>query len=253
MATTFQSSVSAQNAEERFFFKLACAIAVVLVGGFSIHLAAGRSSFAVPPIYHLHGLVFFGWLGLFLTQTWLVSHDNLALHRRLGWLSALWVPVMAVLAITITVTSLRRSGGPFFFDANEFLLGNIAGTVGFVGMVAAAVRMRKRTDWHRRLMIGATAAITGPGWGRLLPTPLFIPYGWEITNSIGMVFVVAGIVRDKRANGAVHPAWWVALAAGLGWIVVGEVLAYTSWGIELTQSVMAGHPGAARPMEAYLP
>ncbi|MEQ1494229.1 MAG: hypothetical protein ABL912_00520 [Novosphingobium sp.] len=253
MATAFQSGIPAQKAEERFFFKLACSIGLVLIAGFSIQLAAGRSSFAVPPVYHLHAAVFFGWVALFLVQSFLVGSGNIALHRRLGWLSAIWVPVMVVLAVTITVTSLRRTGGPFFFDANEFLFGNCLGALAFGIMVGAAVRMRRRTDWHRRLMIGAMAAITGPGWGRLLPTPLLIPYGWEITNTLGMTFVVVGMIRDKRVNGAVHPAWWVALAAGIGWIVVGEVLAYTPWAIEVTRQVMEGYPGAARPMEAYLP
>lgn len=253
MATVLNSDNAALGAEERFFFKLACAIALVLVAGFSIQLAAGRSSFAVPPIYHLHGVVFFGWVALFLSQTRLVSSGNLALHRRLGWLSAIWIPVMVVLAIAISVTSLRRTGGPFFFDANEFLIGNICGVLTFAGLVGAAVKMRRRTDWHRRLMIGAMVTITGPGWGRLLPAPLMVPYAWELTNALGLVFIAAGMMRDKRMAGAVHPAWWVALSAAVGWVVVGEVLAYTPWGIDFTHSVMAGYPGAARPMEAYLP
>lgn len=253
MATAFNTGVPADQAEERFFFKLACAIAVVLVAGFSIQLAAGRSSFSVPLIYHLHGLVFFGWLALCLAQTFLIASGNVALHRRLGWLSALWVPLMVVLAIAITVTSLRRTGGPFFFDANEFLFGNIVGALAFAGLVFAAVRMRRRSDWHRRLMLSAIAAITGPGWGRLLPTPLFIPYAWEFTNALGIIFILAGMIRDKRVNGAVHPAWWVGLAAGYGWVIVGELIAYTPWAIDFTRSLMEGYPGAARPMEAYLP
>lgn len=253
MATLSDSGSATTGAEERFFFKLACAISLVLIAGFSIQLAAGRSSFAVPLIYHLHAAVFFGWLALFLTQSWLVGSGNLALHRRLGWLSALWVPVMVLLGIAMTVTSLRRTGGPFFFDANEFLFGNICGVIAFAGLVAAAVRLRRRTDWHRRLMIGAMASITGPGWGRLLPTPLMAPYAWEITNAIGMGFIAVGMIRDKRVHGAVHPAWWWALAVVVGWVVVGEILAYTPWAIDFTRDVMAGHPGAARPMEAYLP
>ncbi len=253
MATALNTGNAAHDAEERFFFKLACAMALVLVAGFSIQFAAGRSSVAVPLIYHLHGLVFFGWVALFLAQTWLVSHDNLAMHRRLGWLSAVWVPVMAVLGMAITVTSLRRTGGPFFFDANEFLIGNIFGVLTFAGLVGVAVRMRRRTDWHRRLMIGAMTSITGPGWGRLLPAPLFAPWAWEITNALGLVFIAAGMIRDKRASGSVHRAWWVGLAAVVGSIVVGEILAYTPWAIDFTRSVMAGYPGAVRPMEAYLP
>lgn len=241
------------RAEERFFFKLACAISAVLVAGFVVNLAAGRSSFAVPLVYHVHAFIFFGWIALFLIQTRLMASGNRMLHRRLGWLSVVWVPAMVVAGLAVTLASMRRTGGPFFFDANEFLISNPIGLMTFAGLVGLAVLMRRRTDWHRRLMIGAMASITGPGFGRLLPTPLLVPWAWEITNAIGAGFIVAGMLRDRRHTGSVHPAWLVALVASLGAIALGQLLAYTDWGIELTRAVLAGHPGAARPMEAYLP
>ncbi len=252
MATMAGGSVR-PRAEERFFFQLACAMAAVLVAGFSFQLAAGRSSFAVPLVYHLHGLIFFGWVALFLLQSRLAASGNLAQHRRLGWLAAVWVPVMVVVGTLLTLAAMRRNGGPFFFDANEFLIGNPTGLLAFAAMVGLAVRRRRRSDWHRRLMICAMASITGPGFGRLLPMPLLIPWGWEISNTIGLGFVAAGMLRDRRHYGAVHPAWLAGIAMVLGWIALGQVLAYSDWGMALTRSVMAGHPGAARPMEAYLP
>jgi hypothetical protein len=252
MATLAQPEVSARG-EERFFFALACSMGATLTAGFMFQLAMGRSSFAVPLIYHFHGVVFFGWIALVLTQTWLMASGNVAAHKRLGWLSALWVPLMVALGLAITITSLRRTGGPFFFDANEFLIGNPVGLLAFAGLVAAAVMMRRRSDWHRRLMLSAMASTCGPGIGRLAPAPLLIPWAWEITNLACMGFIIAGMIRDKRYRGSVHPAWLVGLAVGTGWLVLGEVLAYTDWAIALTEQVMAGHPGAARPMEAYLP
>jgi hypothetical protein len=255
MATLAPNSANQalQGSEERFFFRMACTMAAVLVAGFSVNLAMGRSSFAVPLVYHLHAGVFFGWIALFVTQVGLVAGGNVALHRRLGWLSAVWVPVMVAMGIMITLASMRRTGGPFFFDANEFMISNPIGLATFAGLVGFAVAMRKRTDWHRRLMLSAMASIMGPGFGRLVPTPLLVPWAWEISSALGMVFVLAGMWRDKRAKGAVHPAWFVGLAAGLGWIVLGQMLAYQPWAIELTRSVMEGHPGAARPMGAYVP
>lgn len=252
MASLAQPGATVRS-EERFFFTLACIMSAVLVAGFSLNLALGRSSFAVPAVYHIHGVVFFGWVALFLTQTWLQASGNVALHRRLGWLSAIWVPTMVALGLTIMLTSLRRTGGPFFFDANELLISNPLGLLAFAGLVAGGVSMRRRTDWHRRLMMSAMASLMGPGFGRLLPTPLFVPWAWEIACTTGMIFIVAGMVRDKRTLGKVHPAWFIGLAVGLGWVVLGQLLAYTPWAIELTRSVLEGYPGAARPMEAYLP
>jgi len=252
MATRIESSAPARS-EERFFFILACWMAAVLVAGFSLHLAMGRSSFAVPLVFHIHAFVFFGWIALFLTQSWLMASGNVAMHRQLGWLSAIWVPTMVAMGCIMTVVSLQRSGGPFFFDANEFLIGNPVGLLAFAGTVAAAVILRRQTDWHRRLMAGSMVMLLGPGFGRLLPTPLMVPWGWEITNLVGCLFIFIGMARDKRHSGRVHPAWFVVLAVAVGWLALGEVLAYTPWGIDLTHQVLEGHPGAARPMEAYLP
>lgn len=253
MATIADGGTVAARAEERFFFRMASLMAAVIVIGFSMHLALGRSSFAVPWVYHVHGVVFFGWVVLLLTQSALAAGGNIALHRRLGWLSVLWIPLMLLMGAAITVTSLQRTGGPFFFDANEFMIGNPVGLIVFAALSLGAVAMRKRTDWHRRLMLGGMATILGPGFGRILPSPLLVPWAWEITNLVGLVFILAGMIRDKRRLGLVHPAWLVALLAAVGSLALGEYLAYTDWGIALTEQVMAGHPGAARPMQAYMP
>ncbi len=254
MATLAGPEARAQS-EERFFFRMACTIAVLIVAGFGFQLGAGRSTFAVPLVFHLHAFVFFGWVALFVCQSGLVAADNVALHRKLGWLSVVWLPLMVVMGIIITITSMQRSGGPFFFDANEFMISNVIGLLAFAGMISTAIIMRRRTDWHRRLIMSAMAAILGPAFGRLMPMPLLIPsgLGWEISNVIGLIFILVGMAADKRRHGAVHPAWMVGLAVGFGWIALGQVLSYQPWAIELTKSVMAGHPGAARPMEAYLP
>ena len=253
MATIFNAGIPAEGTEARFFFKMACAIAIILVAGFSVQLAAGRSSFAVPLVYHLHAFVFFGWVVLFVVQSGLIAGNNVALHRKLGWLAAGWVPAMVIMGITMTVVSMRRTGGPFFFGASEFLIGNPTGILTFAAMIGAAVSLRRRTDWHRRLMLSAMAAITGPGFGRLLPMPLMTPYAWEISNTIGGLFIVAGMIRDKRHHGAIHPAWFVGLVVMFGWVALGELIAQTDWAMTLTRQVMAGYPGAARPMEPYLP
>jgi len=83
MATRALPSTVATR-EHRFFFYSAIAMAVVLVAGFSLNLAAGRSSFALPLLYHLHGMVFMGWIALYVTQTALIAGRALRWHRRLG-------------------------------------------------------------------------------------------------------------------------------------------------------------------------
>ena len=114
--------------------------------------------------------------------------------------------------------------------------------------------MRRRyTGWHRRLMLCAMAILTGPGLGRLLPLPLMIPNAWTITVMVTMIFPVIGMVADKRAQGRVHPAYWWGLGIYAGVFLLSLALAYSPFGIGLTEQLIAGTPGAERPMEAFLP
>lgn len=240
--------------ERRFFVTMAIVMAAVIVAGFATNLAAGRSSFALPVIFHVHAFIFFGWVAIYVTQNALVATGRVALHRRLGWLAAVWVPMMVAMGIGLTVYDLRRNGGPFFFDANEFLFGNPLGILGFAILVTAAIMNRRRTDWHRRLMYCAMAYITGPGIGRLLPMPLLIPWCWWMAAFIvPTIFPLIGIFHDVRRSGRAHPAWFWGMGTILSVLVLADVIAYSAPGTAITRAVLSGSPGAARDLHAHFP
>ncbi|OYW24583.1 MAG: hypothetical protein B7Z44_20325, partial [Caulobacter sp. 12-67-6] len=73
--------------DRRFMRNMISVMAILLVAGFVAQLALGRSSFAAPAVVHAHAIVFMGWVGITLAQTWLVSAGNLATHRKLGQLA----------------------------------------------------------------------------------------------------------------------------------------------------------------------
>nr|WP_137676463.1 hypothetical protein [Parerythrobacter lutipelagi] len=237
----------------RFFTIMAFVMSLVIIAGFSIQLALGRSSFDVPVAYHVHGVVFMGWIALYLAQHVSIARGNRALHAALGRAAYLWIPLMVATGITIMIVVARRTGGPFFFDVNEFLISNIALLLCFGGMAWWALRRRRYTGWHRRLMLCAMAILTGPGLGRLLPLPLMIPNAWLITTLATWIFPIIGIIADKRSRGSVHPGYWWGLGLYVATFAISMVLAYTPLGYAITEWVIAGTPGADRPMEAFLP
>ena len=253
MATRIESRRGVIDAERRFFLISAWVMAGVIVAGFSARLASGRSSFSLPLIYHIHAFVFFGWVALYLLQTGLVAAGNVRLHRRLGWLAAGWVPVMVALGTILTIVSLRTHGGPPFFDANEFLVQNILGVLYFAGFAAAAIGMRRRTDWHRRLMYCGMASLTGPGLGRLLPMPLFIPWAWWVNQFFVALFPIVGILADQHRHGRVHRAYWWGMGLFVAVLIGGDLFAYSPPGIALTRAVMAGTPGDRADLHAHMP
>ena len=251
---TIPYSTDADRGEVRFFFTMACVMAATIVSGFLFNVLTGRSSFDAPWVVHFHAWVMMAWVGLYLTQNYLVFSDNVALHRRLGWLSALFVPAILVMGLAITRASLQTRGGPPFFDQNQFLISNPLQLFGMAGLVVWAVNVRRNTGWHRRLMFCAFAMLLGPGVGRLLPAPYFIPYAWYLTAVLPAVLLPAiGMLADKRRYGAIHPAWFWGIGTVIGLQVVADLFAYSDAGIAFTRDFLAGTPGAERPMEAFFP
>jgi hypothetical protein len=244
---TLASAPPQTAAAESFFRTLAILMALVVVGGFSMQYLAGRSSFAARPLVHLHAVAFMGWVGLFVTQAWLATKGPIALHRRLGWIGAGWIAVLLVLGSWISIDVTQRGTAPFFFQPQNFLIANPLSAVVFAALAWTAIRMRKQTDWHMRLHICAMTAIIGPGFGRLLPMPFLIPYAFELAGLVGLIFPVAGMTRDYRKSGRVHPAWLWGITAVIAIIPISHIIANSALGDLIYAAVTAGHPGANVP------
>lgn len=237
----------------RFFVVMATLMALLILVGFSRQAALGISSFSAPWPFHAHGVIFMAWTGLYLVQTLTIANGNRALHAKLGKISYVFIPAMVAAGGLIMVVSMRTTGGPFFFAINEFLLGNSAVLLTFAGLALAALKARRHIGWHRRLMLCSMAVLTGPAIGRLLPLPLFIPYSWIIATTPCVIFPLIGMLADKQKHGSVHPAYWWGAGVYLGALAVAFALAHTPFGYAMTEWVIAGSPGAQRPMEAFLP
>ena len=234
-----------KDSTDSFFRTIALSMAATIVAGFSMQFLAGRSTFAARPLVHVHGIAFMLWVGIFTTQVWLATRGPIALHRKLGWFAAGWIVVLVALGFLITIDVTQRGTAPFFFRPQFFLIANPLSALVFAALAWMAIRLRRQTDWHMRLQICAMAAILGPGFGRLLPMPLLIPYSFEAAGIAGLVFPIAGAVRDWRREGKVHPAWWWGVVAILAVIPVAHALAASPVGDALYAAVTAGYPGAA--------
>lgn len=245
MASIADRLPASSGRDEGFFLGGAIVMALLVVTGFSVQLALGRSSFASPPLVHAHAVVFMGWVGIYLLQNTFVATGRMALHRRLGWLATVWVVAMAVLGCAVTVALARRGGFAFFFRPLLFLVFGPVTLLAFAGLTAAAVTLRRQTDWHRRLHFCAMSVLLSPAFGRLLPLPLLIPWATEAVAAACLIFPLAGIGADLRRSGKVHPAWLWGVATIIGATLVSEAITYSPVGGAIYRAVLAGSPGAA--------
>lgn len=228
---------------QRFWFYSALVMALVNICAFSLQHAMGRSSFyGSPPVVHLHAVVFFGWVMLYLAQNTLAATGHLRWHRQLGWVAAGWMAVMVVLGSVVTVVSVRAGRAPFFFTPAYFLVLDPLSVFVFAGLSAAGIAMRRRTQWHRRLLFCGTTVIMGPAVGRLIPMPLLIPHAGWCVFAVIILFPIAGMIRDLRADGRVHPAWWWGLGAIAVTQVATDLIAYSPVGAAIVRAATAGSP-----------
>ncbi len=199
--TQSQSPVAPSVGDERFFLGAAILMAIVIVAGFSFQLAMGRSTFASPVRVHAHAILFMGWVVIYLTQNIFVSAGRIDLHRRLGWLAACWMVAMVVSGFVVTVAMVRNGTVPFFFQPLHFLIFDPVAVSTFGGLTAAAILLRRRTEWHRRLHFSGMTILVAPAFGRLLPMPLLQPWAWEAAFAVALLFPIAGVWTDARRNG----------------------------------------------------
>jgi hypothetical protein len=225
MATIASTAPSAVQRERAFFFYMALAIAATCVAGFLRSLYLGRSSFDSPWWVHVHGITMMAWIVLFVAQNGLVASGNLALHRRLGVATAawsLWVIVAGALVLTMNTVTHRTL--PQFTPAYVTAIDGLA-TAAFVSLTWAGIAMRRRSDWHKRLMLSGTICIIAPGLGRMVPDWMV---GLHITYALfplHLAFFAVAIGYDLRTRGRPHPAYYWGLAALVAMTVLPNAVA----------------------------
>jgi len=230
------------NRDLRFFRNLIFAMAIIIVAGFGIQLAAGRSSFSAPLIVHVHAVLFMGWVVITVLQAWLASAGNLNFHRRLGIVAAIWACVMMVVGPLVTIGMAHNGRVPPVFQPQYLLIADPATLVAFFGLLASALALRHRPDWHARLQIGAFMMLMGPGVGRILPMPLLIPNAFQVACSLPLIIAVIGMVRDWRVHGRPHPAWLVSIAVLALTLAAAQVLVFSPLGDAIYAASTAGGP-----------
>jgi hypothetical protein len=196
------------NTERRFFAAMAFVIAAATFVGFapSYYLASMFGAKPLSILLHVHGVVFTAWIVLYVVQTGLVSAGRTDIHRIVGpaavVLGILMVPLgVAAAIITKQVAAahhLPPQGPPLVFPLGAILT--------FAVLVGAGVTMRKRSAWHKRLMLLGTAAILTTPLARITRfthiglTPAF--GGMILTD----ILLAALVFHDVRTNGKPHPA-----------------------------------------------
>lgn len=198
----------ARRSERLFFGGLAAALLIMVFVGFAptYFLREAYGSPALTPSLQVHGFLFTTWMVLLLVQTSLIAANQTAWHRRLGVagavLGVLMMAAGAYVAISRARAGLAIPPPPGLTPAVVLTL-PLATLVVFPALFGTALRFRRRTDIHKRLVIIATLELVTAAIAR-----------WPVISTLGPVaffgitdlFLVALAVYDFRTRGRIHPA-----------------------------------------------
>lgn len=213
---TVHPGLAVVRGRRRFYIGIALATAITVFAGFAptYYLRAYYQTTPLGGLRHLHGVVFTGWVLLFLVQATLVSAGRVARHRRLGVAGAVLAALLVVVGTTTAIRAVAEGRSPPGVPPLSFLAVPLFDMVMFTGLAATGLWHRRRADIHKRLMTLATISLLGAPIARL-------PFGAPMVGLPGVfaladLFIVACIVYDLATLRRVHPATlWGGLAIAI--------------------------------------
>ena len=224
-AATITNPRATPQVGRRFYLIMALAMAAVFVAGFSTTVPGDFApSPGLPLLLHIHGAVFTCWVLVFVAQPAFIARGSLKLHRKVGMFGAVLAAAMVVMGLAATFYAVRYHLVPSFFPPSIFLVMNGIGILVFGGLVAAGVTLRRKSEWHKRLMLCATVSILGPGLGRLLPMDSFGKAAPLVMFGVIALFAFAGPVVDLIVRRRIHSAYfWGVGAVLISMILIGPL------------------------------
>jgi len=212
--STASSRVLHGATDQRFYTWVAVGVALIVFAGFAQTYYL-KAFFGTPPLsllFHIHGLLMTAWFVLFFVQVRLVAAHRTDLHRRLGVAGAVLAGLIVVIAPGVALTSGRHhlATDPNS-DALIFLPVPLVIVLLFSIFIAAAILLRRRPAYHKRLMVLACLSIIPAGIDRL-PLHFIENAGRWTLFGLNDLCLIACMIYDTLRNRRLHPAWvWGSL------------------------------------------
>ncbi len=181
-----------RTVERIFYSGMAALLCICVYIGFGpTYFRAGVLRAPLPsPILHVHGAVFTLWMLLFVVQVALISARRVQWHRTFGTVAFCLPPVMIVLGVIAAIDALHRGVRIGPLDPAVSLAIPLIGIVGFVVIIYASWRARRRPDAHKRLILIATMGLVAAAFGRFPWDRIGFPPAAGAVTGLGVLLLI---------------------------------------------------------------
>lgn len=209
--------------ERHFYFGMSLLIAAVVVYGFSRTVNQNLFHPAVPRplVLYLHGAIFSGWVVFFILQSALVQTHNVQIHRRIGWFGAALGTSISIVGVTTAIVMPHFRILQLHQNAEAvmaFLIVPLFDMLSFSMALALAIYWRRKPEFHRRLMLVATCALSAAAFGRFPFSDAVLRWFFYVGVDL---LILLGVMRDLIVIRRVHQVYVYALPL----LVIGQASA----------------------------
>jgi len=214
--------------DQRFFTRMAVLVSVITIFGFAQFALRGIPDYRNAPFHiHLHGILYLGWLLLYMTQSVLAGRGSMRLHSKLGMAGAILVVMMVVVGSYAGIQSIARGHVPPHYTPAFFLPLVQLAVIAFGALAVTAIIMRRDTQTHRRLFFAAAVILMDPALDRMLPGPIIGgPTSQWLALAIQLTIMGIIMLHDRKQLGHVHGATWTGAAVIVATHLLTQSLAH---------------------------
>jgi hypothetical protein len=193
---------------------LGCALIAVTGFARSYYLKSFFGTPVLTALLHIHGAIMSSWCVLFFVQSYLVATHRVRVHRRIGILGAVLAFLVVAIGTYATIEATAREVKEHVVRRFHFLFGlNLVNLLLFAIFVGAGLLLRRRPEFHKRLMLLATLTLLAPAVARVVLLFTHAP-NYQIFAFDGciLIFVVVDTIWHRR----LHPALGLGAALVIG-------------------------------------
>lgn len=228
-----------EKAYKHLGFFVILLLTIVIWGFYRTYFVLFPTFQGITTAMHFHGAMLLVWFVMLIIQPFLVRYGKIGLHRNIGKLSYVIMPLLMFSIFLMTKGQYLREAAKIPHNEN---VANIAlsfpNIFGFGALYLLAMKNKARTPYHMRYMISTALLMLAPGTGRAfivyggMDFPLAVNYALLITELVTLVLVFYDITRKNPYKpflvaflifAAIHLVWLSRHTSA--WQAVGEKIA----------------------------
>jgi hypothetical protein len=192
-----------ENVYKRSSYLFMAVLLMAFVGFYRTYFGLFPRFEGITAALHVHALTLLLWMGILIAQPFLIRGQKLELHRLIGKLSYVVMPLVVVSTGWIMRLVFIRNT-PVAPGAVDAQMIGLADLTFFITFYLLALYYRSKTSYHARYMALTVLPFMNPSLGRLgIPGPILA------------LLILGGLLIYERFNSRIYRPYLIGLSAYL--------------------------------------